>query len=160
MFWNEWIINFPNFCFWDMVDFGSYRYTLKRIFFIVPKDAQCSDMGFWFFFVAIFGFWFMVDFVFYLGSAFRTLRIQKKMYVGLAPPLIFVGGFAPKPPNRGSTPQSTDAFRLNRPSQLVLGVYPWLAFLNQVHRPSSLRMLNTKSTISQKLNIAQKNSLT
>ena len=98
----------------------------------------------------------MVDFVFYLGSAFRTLRIQKKMYVGLAPPLIFVGGFAPKPPNRGSTPQSTDAFRLNRPSQLVLGVYPWLAFLNQVHRPSSLRMLNTKSTISQKLNIAQK----
>ena len=58
--------------------------------------------------------------------------------------------------------QTPDAFGLNPPSQLVIG-YDWLAFLNQVRKnlqvPNSLRMLSTKSTISQKLKIAKLSNL-
>ena len=62
---------------------------------------------------------------------------------------------------RGLRPQAPNGFGLNPTSQLVIG-YHYLAFLNQVLKqsqvitspvPNSLRMLNKKSTISQKLKI-------
>ena len=69
-------------------------------------------------------FWGNVDFV---------LKFRIFLYYGsFAPPLnVFVGGFVRHTLHRGFRPQVPAAFRLNPPSQLVLG-YHWLAFLNQV----------------------------
>ena len=58
-------------------------------------------------------------------------QIQKK---------IMLGDFAPHTPQRGFYPQAPDVFEMNPSSQLVIGYHSGIAV------PSSLRMLNTKST--------------
>ena len=72
----------------------------------------------------------------------------------------FVAGFAPNTLQQEAPPPGHGYFWIETHNQLVIG-YHWLAFLNQVRKnlikvPSSLEMLNTKTTISKKLKIEQK----
>ena len=53
-------------------------------------------------------------------------------------------------PHRGLHLHARNAFRLNAPSQLVIG-YHWFAFLNQVLWTWITSLFNEKLTISQKL---------
>ena len=87
------------------------------------------------FFCAIFSFCVMVDFVFYLLSAFRTYMNSKNIFVrGLSPPKpSFRGQLHPHTPLQGLRPQGPDRFGLNPPSQLIIR-YHWLAVLDQVRR--------------------------
>ena len=80
------IIRFVRFSIlWVMVDcvynlqvchHNFIKCVTQLLFFIVPKDAHCSETVFLVhkFFCAIFSFWDMVDFVFDIRSELRTLR--------------------------------------------------------------------------------------
>ena len=63
----------------------------------------------------------MVDFVFFLHSAFRTKTNSGKNYVRRAPPanlpVSCIGGFATHAP---------DAFGLNTPSELIIGYHQFI----------------------------------
>jgi len=101
---------------------------IKMIKKNVPEDEQCFEM-----YLCIL--WTVVRFLIFDGTYTNS---EKKIVLGAL---------------------SSDPIVLNPPSQLVIG-YHWLAFLNQVRKnflvSSSLQMLITKSTISQKLKIAKK----
>ena len=96
----------------------SSRYTLKTEFFIIPKDAQCSETDFWVhdFFFAIFSLWVMVDFVFYSGLIlFINLDLNEFrnfLCSGRGAPLnpMFCGGLYPPYPPSGTTPPGSGCF--------------------------------------------------
>ena len=143
MFWNEWKIDSAIYSFWDMVDFQSSQYTLRNAFLSPQKMRYVLKQIFEFFF-AIFSFWVTVDFVFYLRTAFRTWTDLKKKYVKEAPPS--------KPPV--SIPRMfLDWIPLSYWLSGITGQRFWSRFTGPY---SSLRMLNTKSIVSQKIKIAQK----
>ena len=155
------IFRFLFFDIWSILDHQWWSwYTLKNDFLLSQKLCNVLKQTLEIFYVQflVFELWSILYFTFIVYSGLR--RIQKKNDVrGLCPSKspVFVGGFTPHIPHlrRRLNPQAPDNFGLNPSGQLVIG-YHWLAFLNQIHHPSSLRMLNTKSTISQKLKIAQK----
>ena len=81
---------------------------------------------------------------------------MQKKFIKIGAKKIYIGEVLPsKPPGSWRAP---DPFGLNPPNQLVIR-YRWLAFLNQVRLvadavvkvSNSIRILCTKSTISQKV---------
>ena len=102
----------------------------------------------------------MIDFVLNIRSEslWDLYEFKKIVFWRLYPPKLHVsrGACAPKPPQRVLRLQSPKTFGLNPPSPLVIR-YHSLAFLNQVHKNITSTQF-TKSTTSQKLNIATKKS--
>ena len=97
----------------NMVDFVlKFLRKLTKIFCYRPKWCVMTWNGFSsssVYICAIFSFWVMVDFVFYLRSAFRTMTNSEKLMLGglrllnspylwgASPPTPFIGSSTPRP---------------------------------------------------------------
>ena len=138
------ISDFFNFYFFSYSQF----YSQFSNFFTLITDQKCKNISekmrnvlkwifeYMGFFRAIFIVWDMIDFVCYSCNAFKTQQIPK---------IIMLWGSVPVNPHWGLHYQATDAFELNPPSHLFSGI----TILN-----TNITILNIKSIISQKLNIA------